>query len=329
MRRQKYVWILTILAVMFFTANPTFAADDTVYLSLGGANSQGRWYAEVSYIAQLLTEKMPNIRAVGVVTPGVSRGNIKRIAKGELQAGRVFQDDLWAVAKKMAPFDDKDYNIKAWFKCIRQPIRVIADPSIKTMRDLKGKRIGLGVRGSGDDTSALRLLEFYGIGEKDIKAQYVGRKVAQDSFSNHQIDAIIETYTRDNQRHLGPVFAARPLGKASNFLAPTLEEAKKFCEKWPCYGVDTYGEPAFGQPDLIGLYVMTLMVIDGSADEDLVYKMTKVIFENWDSVLEALPWFRPNEDKQLGACLETAMDIPGVEFHPGAVRYYKEMGVAK
>lgn len=328
MKRQGSMWILAVMFGALLLANSAIA-EETVYFSMGGAGSQGRWYAEVSYLAQLLTEKLPNVRAVGVVSPGVSRGNIKRMAKGELQAGRLFQDDLWAVTNKVAPFNDQEYNIKAWFKCIRQPIRVIADPSIKTMRDLKGKRIGLGVRGSGDDTFALRLLEFYGIKETDIKAQYVGRKVAQNSFANHQLDAVIETYTRNNHRHLGPVFAARPLGKASQFIAPTLEEANKFCEKWPCYGVDTFGEPAFDQPDLVGLYVMTIMAIDGSVDEELVYKMTKVIFENWDEVLEAIPWFKPNEDKKLGSCLETAMDIPGVSFHPGAVRYYKEMGVAK
>jgi len=197
------------------------------------------------------------------------------------------------------------------------------------MQDLRGKKIGLGVRGSGDDTFALRLLDFYGIKEKDIRAQFVGRKVAQNSFANHQLDAIIESYTRNNQQHLGPVFAARPLNKSSHFIPPTLEEATKFAEKWPCYGVDTFGEPVFNEPDMVGIYMMTLMAIHESVDEELVYQMTKVLFENWDEVLEALPWLTPSEGGQLGASLEIAMDIPGAKFHPGALRYYKEMGVAK
>ncbi len=321
-----------LLAVVFLTVlgfATSAVAKDVVYFTMAGASSQGRWYAEVSFLAKLITEKMPNVRATGVVSPGVSRGNIKRMASGEIPAARVFGDDIWALNQKLPPFDKKDYNIKAWFKCVRQPIRVIAKPSIKTMQDLKGKKVGLGVRGSGDDTFALRLLNFYGIKEKDIKAQFVGRKVAQNSFANHQIDAIIESYTRNNQRHLGPVFAARALGKASHFIAPTMEEAKAFCKKWPCYAVDTYGEPVFKQPDLIGIYMTTIMAVRGDIDEDLVYNITKLFFENWDEVIEALPWWKPSADKKLGVCLENAMSIPAATFHPGALRYYKEMGVAK
>lgn len=206
-------------------------------------------------------------------------------------------------------------------------MRVIASPSIKTVRDLKGKKIGVGVRGSGDDEFALRLLDFYGLKEKDVKLQFVGRKVAQNSFANHQIDAIMLTYTRNNHRHLGPVFAARPIGKSSHFVNPTMEELKAFTLKWSFYGIDTGGEPDFGVSDLTGVYVPTLMALHKSVDEDLVYKMTKIIFENWDDCIKALPWWTPDETSP-----ETAAEIPGATakaFHPGALRYYKEKGLIK
>jgi TRAP-type uncharacterized transport system substrate-binding protein len=185
------------------------------------------------------------------------------------------------------------------------------------------------VKGSGDDVFAWRLLNFYGIKEGDIKAQHVGRKVAQNSFANHQLDAIIESYTRNNQRHLGPVFAARPLGKASHFIAPTKEEAEAFCKKWPCYGVDLHGEPDFGKPDMVGIYMVTIMGIHESVSDEMAYNLTKVIFDNWDEVIEALPWWKPSKDGQLGVYPGNAMDIPAATFHPGVVKYFKEKGLIK
>ncbi len=330
MRRKdtkKKIMVLAVLLVGFLFVAGTYAADVT-YFIMGGAGSQGRFYSEVAFLAKFFTEKMPDVRASGVVTPGVSRGNIARMQKGEIQAGRLFGDDYWALKYKKPPYEKGEYDIKAWFKCLRQPIRVIADIDIKSMKDLKGKKVGLGVRGSGDDTFAWRLLNFYGIKEGDINAQYVGRNVAQSSFSNHQLDAIILSYTRDNFQHLGPVFAARPLGKSSHFLAPTMEEAEAFAKEWPCYGVDTFGEPAFEQPNLVGIYMTTIMAVSGKVSEDLVYRMTKLMFTNWDEVLEGLPWLKPDKTGKLGLTLKNAMDIPGgADFHPGALRYYKEVGL--
>ncbi len=326
------------LLLVGLVASAAVAAEKT-FFTIGGAGSQGRWYAEVSCIAKLITEKMPNIVASGVVSPGVSRGNINRMAKGELQAGRLMADDFYAVVHKLPPFDKGTYPVKAWFKVLRQPLRVVADASIKSNRDLKGKKVALGVRGSGDDTIAWRFLNFYGIKDGDIKAQYIGRKEALDAFTNHQVDAVIMSFTRNNQGYFGPVFSARPYSKSAHFVAPTMEEAKQFSQQWPCYIVDVYGEPSFGAPDLVGVTYETIFAIHEWMDEKLVYEMTKVIFGNWDTVTQALPWFKPESEskkpgaeKELGASLQKAMDIPGTsskDFHPGALRYYKENGVTK
>jgi TRAP transporter TAXI family solute receptor len=340
MKKMRFLCIIGTVVLLVGLGCSAAIAAEKIYFTIGGAGSQGRWYAEVSCIAKLLTEKMPNVTATGVVSPGVSRGNINRMAKGELQAGRLMADDFYAVVHKLPPFDKGAFPVKAWFKVIRQPLRVVADISIKKSSDLKGKKIALGVRGSGDDTIAWRYLNFLGIKEGDVKVQYIGRKEALAAFTNHQVDAVIMSFTRNNQGYFGPVFAARPFGKSAHFLAPTMEEAKQFSQQWPCYIVDVYGEPDFGAPDLIGVTYETIFAIHEKVDEKLAYEMTKIIFDNWDTVVtQALPWFKPESEskkpgaeKDLGASLQKAMDIPGTtakDFHPGALRYYKEKGVAK
>jgi len=105
--------------------------------------------------------------------------------------------------------------------------------------------------------------------EKDVKLQFVGRKVAQNSFANHQIDAILIIYTRNNHRHLGPVFSARPVGKSAHFVPFELADLRGFVKKYPFLGIDTGGEPDFKTPDLNAVYVPTMLALHKTVDADL------------------------------------------------------------
>ena len=69
----------------------------------------------------------------------------------------------------------------------------------------------------------------------------------------------------------------------------------------------------FGQPDGAA--------ISGYLSEDLVYRMTKILFENWSEVIKGMPW-RAEE-----AGIELAPSLMVAPYHPGAIKYYKERGV--
>jgi TRAP transporter TAXI family solute receptor len=297
------------------------------YLTIGGAGSQGRWYAEASYLAKLITQKYPDIRATGVVSPGVSRGNINRVANKEIQAGRVFMDDVLMVANREEPFSaDKFQQINGWMTLNNLYLRCVADMDIKTFKDLKGKKVGTGVRGSGDEVLALSFLKFAGLDpDKDLNMQYLGREASQSAFANRQLNAFILTYSRNNQQHFGPVFAARPVDQASHFLEGSQDLLEAFCKKYPVYFVDELGEPAFKQPKLKGIADPSAMIIHASVPEDVVYRATKLIVDEWAKAMEDMPWLKaPNE-----ASLEKLPKFWPVPIHPGAVRVYKEKGIMK
>jgi uncharacterized protein len=65
------------------------------------------------------------------------------------------------------------------------------------------------------------------------------------------------------------------------------------------------------------------MAIHRSIPEDLVYRMTRVIYENWDEVLASAPWW----DAPGEASLESGPAITTLPYHPGAIRYFEERGV--
>ncbi|MBW2305322.1 MAG: TAXI family TRAP transporter solute-binding subunit [Deltaproteobacteria bacterium] len=302
-------------------------ATAQMYLTMGGAGSGGRWYAETSYLAKLITKKYPDIRATGVVSPGVSRGNINRVAKKEIQGGRVFLDDLLLIANRQEPFKAERFqDVRGWMTLNNLYLRCVADMDIKTFKDLKGKKVGTGVRGSGDEALAKNFLRFMGLDpEKDLKMQYLGREAAQRAFANRQLNAFILTYSRNNQRHFGPVFAARPVTKAAHYLDAPKSVLEAFCKKYPVYFVDELGEPVFKHPKLKGIANPTALIIHASVPEDVVYKVTKLIIEEWDTIMKDMPWLNaPNE-----ASLEKLPKFWPIPIHTGAVKAYKEKGIIK
>ena len=200
---------------------------------------------------------------------------------------------------------------------------IVANKDIKTIADLKGKKVAIGVKGSGDDLLAIRILKNYGITTDNTPFQFIGRSDAQNALANHQLDAVAMPYARNNRGHLGPVFAARPVGKSTDFAIPDADKNDAFLASDKTFFLDKLGEPAFGRPDLVGIAFYQGMAIRADLSDDLVYRMTKALYENWDQVLKGAPWW----DAPGEASLESAPAFTTVPYHPGAVRYYKEKGV--
>lgn len=306
------------------TPSPSYAADPEI-ITLSGAGPQGRWFKESSLFGKVLTEALDDKPTVnGVTGKGVSVGNIKRIAAGKIEGGRFYQFDLENAHKATNQFKGGNYdNVLVWMKLGTHLFRVIADVSIKKFSDLKGKTVAIGVKGSGDDLLAMRILKNYGITADNTSFQFIGRSDAQNALANHQLDAIAMPYARNNQGHLGPVFAARPVGKSTDFAVPDADKNDAFLAADKTFFLDKLGEPVFGRPDLVGIAFYQGMAIRADLSEELVYRMTKALYENWDKVLQGAPWW----DAPGEASLESAPAFTTVPYHPGAIRYYKEKGV--
>jgi|SaaInl7_200m_RNA_FD_contig_31_1903674_length_1292_multi_18_in_0_out_0_2 uncharacterized protein len=301
-------------------------AADPEILTISGAGPQGRWFKEASLFGKILTREMKEKTVNGVTGKGVSVGNLKRIAFKKIDAGRFYLMDMEYAHTKAAPFfsDGKDYsNAVVWMKLGTHLFRVVSGLDTKTYSDLKGKTVAIGAKNSGDDLIALRILKGYGITHDTANLKYLARSDGQNAFTNHQVDAIAFLYARNNQGHLGPIFAARPVGKSADFVKPDPDKNAAFLASDKTFFLDKFGEPAFGRPDLQGIAVSQGMAIRNDLSEDLVYRMTKTLYENWDEVLKSAPWWKgPNE-----ASLESGPSITTVPYHAGSMRYFKEKGV--
>jgi TRAP transporter TAXI family solute receptor len=325
MNAKKWLLLMAmVLACLVVSApNGPVAAERTV-ITLSGAGPQGRWFKEVSLFGKILSQKMSDVTVNGVIGNGVSVGNIKRIAAGKIEGGRFYLFDLENAYNNKLQFAQGNYkDVVVWMKLGTHLFRVVATIDIKKFSDLKGKKVAIGVKGSGDDALAIRILAAYGVNEGNTKFQFVGRSDGQAALANGQIDAIAYAYARNNKGHLGPIFAARKIGVDVDFVEPDDDKNAAFLASDKTFFLDTYGEPAFGRPNLKGIAFYQGMAISAKVPDELVYRMTKTLYENWDEVLASAPWWKgPGE-----ASLESAPVITTVAYHPGAIRYYKEKGV--
>lgn len=325
MRRRSFIGAVAASTTVPALLGSRFAyASDPSVITLSGAGPQGRWFKECSLFGKVLTEHMQGLTVNGVIGKGVSVGNIKRIAAGRIEGGRFYIFDLQNAWHNRYQFQHGNYhNVMVWMKLGTHLFRVVADIKIRKFSELKGKTVAIGVKGSGDDLLAKHILAYYGLNDSNTKFQYVGRSDGQAALANGQIDAIAFAYARNNRGHLGPIFAARKIGVDVDFVRPDPDKTEEFLKKDNTFFLDKLGEPAFGRPHLEGIAFYQGMAIRKDISDDLVYRMTKTIYTNWDEMLAGAPWWKaPGE-----ASLASAPAITTVPYHPGAIRYYKERGV--
>jgi hypothetical protein len=307
-----------------FLRPPRGIEGDPSIITLSGAGPEGRWFAETSLFGKVLTREIPGLTVNGVIGKGVSIGNIRRIAAGDVEGGRFYPFDLENAHANRPPFETGDYgDVAVWMKLGMNLFRVVAEAGIRQFSDLAGRTVAIGVRGSGDDFLAHQILGAYGINASNTRFHYIGRGDGQAALAAGEIDAVAFSYTRNNQGHLGPVFASRRLGDHVDFVEPDADRNAAFLAAQPAFFLDTRGEPVFGRPELSGIAYNQGMSIHRRISDDLVYRMTRVLYENWDEILSAAPWWsEPGE-----ATLDEAAALSTLPYHPGARRYYEEMGV--
>jgi uncharacterized protein len=212
---------------------------------------------------------------------------------------------------------DKLRNVAAIYPNYIQ-IVVTADSGIKSLADLKGKRLSVGAAKSGTELNARAVLKAAGLSYSDLgKVEYLDFGASVDLMKNRQLDATLIS------AGLG-VSAIRDLATALPIILIPV----------PADVVAKIGDPAY-QPtaipahtydgqnaDVPAISIQNYLVTSSDLKPDLVYAMTKAVFDNLNILVAAHSAARDIK-------LETAAKPGPVPFHEGAERFYKEKGVLK
>ncbi|GHT01846.1 C4-dicarboxylate ABC transporter [Synergistales bacterium] len=199
-----------------------------------------------------------------------------------------------------------------------------ADTGIKSFKDLKGRRVGVGAPNSGVELNARMMFEAHGMTYADCKVDYLNYGEAIDQMKNGQCDVAFVTSGLGNA-------TIRELGTSAKivFVPVEGEALKNLLTKYPFYIEATIPAATYGtDKDTTTAAVMNIMLVSATLTEDVVYDLLDNIYS--PAGLEAIQGSHATAKANIMP--ETALrGIVGtsVPFHDGAIKYYKEKGLLK
>lgn len=312
---MKRILALTMAVVM--ALGLCACGGSTLNMATGGTS--GTYYGFSGVVANVLNEKVGDTLNITVEASGASAANIDLIDTGADQLAIVQNDVMYYAYSGTDMYDGKDPldSYSAVMSCYPEYVQIIASKDITSIEDLKGKKVSVGDAGSGVEFNARQILAAYGIDiENDIEKNNQGFADSADSLKNGTIDAafVVAGY---------PTTAVSELASTYDFniLPIDQEHADALMND---YGFYTYGVIPGGTyscvaEDVPAVAVMATIIARNDVEEDVIYTLVKGIFDNQDAITEG-------HAKGAELSVETAVSGIDIPFHPGAVKYFTEVG---
>jgi len=286
-------------------------------LATGGTS--GTYYPFGGAIANIWNTKLENMNVTAQAT-GASAENLRLINKGEAEFATV-QNDVMDYAYHGTDMfaGEKLENIMTIGTLYPEVVQIAVskDSGITSVADFRGKRISVGDAGSGVEFNAKQILEGYGLSFDDIKKSNLSFKESAEGIQNGTLDGCFITAGVPNSALQELAFTAGLV------LIPVSGDAADFiCSKYSYYTQTSIpgGTYKGTDSDTPALAIKATLAVSSKLDEDTVYNMTKVLFENLDVLAQA-------HAKGKEVSPESAVTGVSVPFHPGAAKYYKEIGL--
>nr|WP_258558799.1 TAXI family TRAP transporter solute-binding subunit [Grimontia hollisae] len=310
----------------FAAALTAVPAQANQFVTIGTGGVTGVYYPTGGAICRLVnkTKKEHGIRC-SVESTGGSIYNINTIRAGELDMGIAQSDWQFHAYNGSSKFKDQGAykDLRAVFSVHPEPFTVVAraDAGIKTFDDLKGKRVNVGNPGSGQRGTIEVLMAEMGWTMDDFK-QVSELKAAEQSkaLCDNKIDAMVYTVGH-------PSGAIQEATTACDSVVVEVNNAasNKLVADNDYYRTATIpgGMYRGNDSDVQTFGVGATFVSSAEVPEEVIYHVTKAVFENFDDFRRLHPAFA-NLKKE-----EMVSDGLSAPLHPGAAKYYKEVGLIK
>jgi len=307
------------LAAATALARPAFAAR---YLTVATGGTGGVFYPYGGGLAQIFSAKMPDMQATAQVTGG-SVDNVKLLATDGAEIGFSTMDSAYDGMKGEAAYKDVGPQKIATLAVLYPSfLHIVASKSsgIKTLADVKGKRVSVGSAGSSTESIADRAIAAAGLDPaKDITRDNLGVAESAGALKDGKVDVFF---------WIGgvPTPAVKDLISTNPddvVFIGTGDVAPKLAEQYPgVYGAGKLKKDVYAilPEDLDTLVVDNVLIVPEGLDGALVTEVLTTIFDNLADVQAIHP-----SAKRLS--LETAAAKSAVPFHPAAVEFYASRGV--
>ena len=290
---------------------------DAEKLTMGTGGTTGTYYAFGGVIANVINGKDVGVN-INVQSTGASKANIYLVNDGEADLAIVQNDvmdygyngtDLFAEEGAASEFA----TVGALYAEVCQ---VVSTKDITSIADLKGKRVSVGDAGSGTEFNARQILGAYDIAFDDIQVENLDFGNSATALKDGKIDAFfcVAGAPTNNIVDLCTNTTISILGVDDEHVS-ILQKDYSF---YTAYNIDagTYNGVDY---DVQAVAVKATMLVSDELSEDVVYALTKALFETADQM---------NHEKASFLTPEYAVDgFDDMPIHPGALKYYQEVGV--
>lgn len=255
---------------------------------------------------------------INTIASGGSQVNIENMDMNDAQLGFV-QSDVMAYAyngERTFAETGAVTNFSTVANLYMEQVQIVTvDPSIKTVDDLKGKRVSIGAPGSGVFYNAVDVLGVYGLDvEKDITPTYQSFADSAEALKDAQIDAAFVVAG-------APTVAVTDLASAREISLVSLdqEHIDALIASSPYYSANTISAETYNlAEDTTTVAVGAVVIARNDVSEADVYNFLYGTFEDIANL---------SHGKAAELDLDFAASVTAVPYHPGAVAYFADKGI--
>ena len=286
------------------------------FLNIATGGTAGTYYPIGGAMAEILNKDIKGMNASAQST-GATVANINMLKDGSVDLAIVQNDITYYAVNGTEMFQDKKVdNIRGIATLYPETCQFVTLDSsgIKSIKDLKGKKVAVGAAGSGAEANARQILEAYGITYNDIEVQYLSFAEGASALKDGNVDAAFLTAGY-------PTASVQDISSQNKIrlLPVDSDKAEALIAKYPFYTKTTIpaGTYAGFNEEVQTISVMAMLVATDKVDDKLGYEIAKAIFSNLDRLQAA---------HSVGKLItkDGAMKGMSLPMNTGAEKFFKE-----
>lgn len=322
--RAKPILFICQVLILAFSLASCSREESSPSVTIGTGELSGNYRAVGAAIARAINQnqEMHGFRIDDKTSAG-SVANIDAILAGDIEFGIAQADYQYQAWNGLDSWEGKgpQKDLRSVLSLYTEDVTLVAgsDSGIRTFDDLRGKRIDIGLPGSGTRQNAIDALKAGKIEwEKDIEAYEEQTDIRLAKLMHSELDAFFYTVGHPNTDIKFATYSVRgarfiPLANIDEILSTNPYYSKSFIP------IDQYPR-ADNRKDVETVGVKATMLTSASVPDEIVYTVTKAVFDELESLGEYEPVFKTFAKEDMVEGLTAPL-------HPGAVRYYSEIGL--
>ena len=312
------------MRIVHFISALAIAASSTVMaqnISIATGGTGGVYYPMGGGLANILSKHVAGMQATAEVTGG-SVDNLNLIGSGKPYVAFSMVDAALDAAKGQEKFTGRKVDVKTLLVLYPNRMHVVTTEAtgIKTMADLKGRRISAGSPGSATEIMAFRLMEGAGIDpQKDVTRERLGVAESANALKDKKIDAFFWVGGL-------PTAAVTDLASTPGTKIRMIDHADAVAamnKKWGnLYYADVIPKATYSgmAVDNKMASVANILVVNSNMPDEQAYTIVKAVFDHQKDLIAV---HQEYSNVKISAQKNVATSVP---FHPGAEKYIREKG---